>query len=70
MKAVEFSGLPSQGKMRVGFRLAAYAVCIESGAVLRQVSNTWSLPGGKVEHGEDPIDAVIRKLVRKQAMTQ
>lgn len=51
----------------MSFRLAAYAVCIENGAVLlvRQTSNTWSLPGGKVEHGEDPLDAVIREVAEE-----
>jgi len=45
------------------FRLAAYAVCIEGGRLLlvRCVSpegaSTWSLPGGRVEQGEDPFDA-------------
>ncbi|MEW2396833.1 NUDIX domain-containing protein [Streptomyces sp. NPDC046862] len=53
------------------FRLAAYAVCIEDGRVLlaRCVSpegeSTWTLPGGKVEHGEDPFDAVIREVVEE-----
>lgn len=48
----------------MSFRLAAYAVCIRDGAVMlvRQASNTWSLPGGRVEHGEDPIDTVAREV--------
>jgi 8-oxo-dGTP diphosphatase len=52
----------------VSLRLAAYAVCIEDGQVLlaRHVSpageSTWTLPGGRVEHGEDPFDAVIREV--------
>jgi ADP-ribose pyrophosphatase YjhB (NUDIX family) len=53
------------------FRLAAYAVCIEDGRVLlaRYVSpagdTNWSLPGGKVEHAEDPIDAVVREVAEE-----
>ncbi len=53
------------------FRLAAYAVCIEDGQVLlaRHVSpergSTWTLPGGRVEHGEDPFDAVIREVAEE-----
>lgn len=49
-------------------RLAAYAVCIEDGRVLlaRHVppggEANWTLPGGGVEHGEDPFDAVIREV--------
>ncbi|WP_234390637.1 NUDIX hydrolase [Nocardia suismassiliense] len=55
----------------MSFRLAAYAVCIDDGRVLlaRQVSpdgeSNWTLPGGKVEHGEDPFDAVIRELTEE-----
>ena len=53
------------------FRLAAYAVCIEDGRVLlaHYVSPTgdtkWTLPGGKVEHAEDPFDAVIREVAEE-----
>jgi ADP-ribose pyrophosphatase YjhB (NUDIX family) len=53
------------------FRLAAYAVCIEDGQVLlaRHVSpqrgSIWTLPGGRVEHGEDPLDAVIREVAEE-----
>ncbi|MFF0739504.1 NUDIX hydrolase [Streptomyces sp. NPDC004111] len=49
-------------------RLAAYAVCIEDGRVLlaRAVrpdgGRTWTLPGGRVEHTEDPFDAVVREV--------
>jgi 8-oxo-dGTP diphosphatase len=55
----------------MSFRLAAYAVCIEDGRVLlvRQAAvegeSTWSLPGGRVEHGEDPFDAVIREVAEE-----
>lgn len=53
------------------FRLAAYAVCIQAGRVLLALSvsangdKTWTLPGGKVEHGEDPFDAVIREVAEE-----
>jgi 8-oxo-dGTP pyrophosphatase MutT (NUDIX family) len=56
----------------MSFRLAAYAVCIERERVLlaRYVSpitgdTRWTFPGGKVEHAEDPFDAVIRELVEE-----
>ncbi len=55
----------------MSFRLAAYAVCIEAERVLlaRHVSpqgeSTWTLPGGRVEHGEDPFDAVIREVAEE-----
>ncbi|MEU8895871.1 NUDIX domain-containing protein [Nocardia sp. NPDC048505] len=52
----------------MSFRIAAYGVCLEQGRVLlvRDVApdgeGTWTLPGGRVEHTEDPFDAVIREL--------
>jgi 8-oxo-dGTP pyrophosphatase MutT (NUDIX family) len=55
----------------MSFRLAAYAVRIEDGRVLlvRHVpgkgASTWSLPGGRVEPGEDPFDAVIREVAEE-----
>jgi 8-oxo-dGTP diphosphatase len=55
----------------MSFRLAAYAVCIDDGRLLlaRYVSPTgdtnWTLPGGKVEHAEDPFDAVIREVAEE-----
>ncbi|MPY63070.1 NUDIX hydrolase [Streptomyces spongiae] len=55
----------------MSFRLAAYAVCVEDGRVLlarcvsREGESTWSLPGGRVEHGEDPFDAVIREVAEE-----
>lgn len=55
----------------MSLRLAAYAVCVEDGRVLlaRHVSpggkSTWTLPGGRVEHGEDPFDAVIREIAEE-----
>ena len=44
----------------MSFRLAAYAVCIDDGRALlvRHRSGTWTLPGGRVEFAEDPLDAV------------
>jgi 8-oxo-dGTP diphosphatase len=55
----------------MSFRLAAYAVCIEDERALlaRYVSpegeSNWTLPGGRVEHGEDPFDAVIREVAEE-----
>jgi len=55
----------------MSFRLAAYAVCIEDGRVLLALcvppkgERTWTLPGGRVEHGEDPFDAVIREVAEE-----
>ncbi|MGY1439374.1 NUDIX hydrolase [Streptomyces reniochalinae] len=53
------------------FRLAAYAVCVEDGRVLLAChappkgEANWTLPGGRVEHAEDPFDAVIREVAEE-----
>jgi len=55
----------------MSLRLAAYAVCIEHGRVLLALyapperEPSWTLPGGGVEHGEDPFDAVIREVAEE-----
>ena len=52
----------------MSFRLAAYAVCVEDGRVLlayHAPTGNWTLPGGRVEHGEDPFDAVIREVAEE-----
>lgn len=50
-------------------RLAAYALVVRDGSVLLtrlapRVSRAevWTLPGGEVEHGEEPRDAVVREV--------
>ncbi|TDD42652.1 NUDIX domain-containing protein, partial [Kribbella antibiotica] len=60
----------------MSFRLAAYGVCFVDGRVLlaRYVSpggegTWWTLPGGKVEHGEDPFAAVTRELMEETGLT-
>ncbi|WP_152361212.1 NUDIX hydrolase [Microlunatus speluncae] len=51
----------------MSFRLAAYAVCLEDGRVLlaHHASGNWTLPGGRVEHAEDPFDTVIREIAEE-----
>ncbi|WP_083939564.1 NUDIX domain-containing protein [Nocardiopsis chromatogenes] len=58
---------PAGGRKGASFRLAAYALCIEDGKVLltRHTSGNWTLPGGRVEHGEDPFDAVTREVTEE-----
>ncbi|GAB2578621.1 hypothetical protein Aab01nite_09220 [Paractinoplanes abujensis] len=48
----------------MSFRLAAYAVCLDDDRVLlaHYRGSHWTLPGGKVEPGEDPYDTVTREL--------
>jgi 8-oxo-dGTP diphosphatase len=53
-------------------RLAAYGICRRQDQMLlaRYVSpdgaqRHWTLPGGKVEHGEDPCEAVVRECAEE-----
>ncbi|MET8162824.1 NUDIX hydrolase [Streptomyces sp. NPDC005329] len=54
--------------MRKKLRVAAYAVCVRDGQLLLARSPApdgtleWVLPGGGMEHGEDPLDTVVREL--------
>lgn len=50
-------------------RLSAYALVVRDGAVLLtrlhgrgDLPGDWLLPGGGVDHGEDPRDAVVREV--------
>ncbi|HEU5130163.1 MAG TPA: NUDIX hydrolase [Glycomyces sp.] len=51
--------------------MAAYAVCVEDGRVLLAEcapaagERHWTLPGGGVEHAEDPFDAVLREVAEE-----
>ncbi|OLR94623.1 NUDIX domain-containing protein [Actinokineospora bangkokensis] len=53
--------------MKKTLRVAAYAVCVENEEVLLahfvgRRSRHWTLPGGGVEHGEHPLDTVVREV--------
>jgi 8-oxo-dGTP diphosphatase len=57
-------------EVRRGLRVAAYAICLRDGQVLlaryiEHLPAVWTLPGGRVEHGEDPADAVLRELTEE-----
>ena len=51
-------------------RVGAYAVCLRDGAVLlaRLIGADpplWTLPGGGLDHGEDPRDGAIREVAEE-----
>ncbi|MEH1168475.1 NUDIX hydrolase [Micromonospora sp. CPCC 205539] len=53
-------------------RVAAYAVCLRDDHLLLarfvapdRSTRHWTLPGGGVEHAEDPFDAVIREVAEE-----
>ncbi|MGA5136698.1 NUDIX hydrolase [Streptomyces azureus] len=54
--------------MRQKLRVAAYAVCVRDGQILLARSPAadgtpeWVMPGGGMEHGEDPYDTVRREV--------
>ncbi|MGY6018292.1 NUDIX hydrolase [Streptomyces spinosirectus] len=54
--------------MRRKLRVAAYAMCIRDEKILlaRWIDGEgrpeWTLPGGGMEHGEDPYDTVLREV--------
>jgi 8-oxo-dGTP diphosphatase len=54
--------------MRKNLRVAAYAICVRDDQLLlaRWIGDDgrpeWTLPGGGMEHGEDPYDTVLREV--------
>jgi ADP-ribose pyrophosphatase YjhB (NUDIX family) len=55
---------PGTGPMQVQ-RAGAYAVLAHEGRILLTrlaYTKVWTLPGGGIDHGEDPVDAVCREV--------
>ncbi|MFB7270422.1 NUDIX hydrolase [Streptomyces sp. NPDC056244] len=54
--------------MNQELRVAAYAVCVRHEQILlarwvaRDGTKRWTLPGGGMDHGEDPIDTAVREV--------
>jgi ADP-ribose pyrophosphatase YjhB (NUDIX family) len=62
---------PAPLEYRRHLRVSAYAVCVHDDAMLLtritpgytvESDGKWTLPGGGLDHGEDPRDAVLREL--------
>ena len=63
-------GMARPPRVRKRLRVSAYAICIRDVEVLlarytEHPPPLWTLPGGGVEHGEDPADAVLRELTEE-----
>ncbi|KAA0932259.1 MULTISPECIES: NUDIX hydrolase [Streptomyces] len=61
--------------MHKQLRVAAYAVCVRDGRILlarwvaRDGSRRWTLPGGGMDHGEDPYATVVREAEEETGYT-
>ncbi|MFF4171139.1 NUDIX hydrolase [Streptomyces sp. NPDC001744] len=61
--------------MKRDVRVAAYAVCVRDGRILlaRWVADDgtrrWTLPGGGMDHGEEPVRTVVREVEEETGYT-
>jgi ADP-ribose pyrophosphatase YjhB (NUDIX family) len=69
VEPLEAAAKAGDGQPVPALRVAAYAVVAVDGRVLltqmsqnTPISGQWTLPGGGLDHGEAPIDAVVREV--------
>ncbi|MEV6399035.1 NUDIX hydrolase [Streptomyces sp. NPDC051907] len=61
----------NRGPKNKELRVAAYAVCVRDEQILlarwvaRDGAKRWTLPGGGMDHGEDPLDTVVREVAEE-----
>ncbi|MEU8622264.1 NUDIX domain-containing protein [Streptomyces sp. NPDC048623] len=54
--------------MKQELRVAAYAVCVRDDEILlarwvaKDGRKRWTLPGGGMDHGEEPVETVVREV--------
>ncbi|WP_344243629.1 NUDIX hydrolase [Actinocorallia libanotica] len=61
-------------QIRKNLRVAAYGICVEEDRILlaRFIGGRipqWTLPGGGLNHGEDPVDGALRELTEETGYT-
>ena len=61
--------------MRERQRIAAYGVCVDDGRLLLAraapsltLRGRWFLPGGGVQHGENPVDSLRREILEESGL--
>lgn len=71
---MKFLGLPAETLRMASFYLAADALIERDGEYLmiqegkEYVKGTWNVPGGGVEHGENPVEAVEREVFEETGL--
>ena len=59
------------GEVELRSRVGAYVVCVRDGSLLLvrfTGVDRWALPGGGLDHGEDPRDAAVREVAEETGL--